>query len=68
MTDIGIYAIQDNSYQNFIVNHSYNFADPSIHDHTQNIEKLGGSTKWTSKVLRGTSRYLFWGIYVEEYS
>jgi len=45
---------------NAIVNHSYNFVDPSTYAHTQNIERLWGSVKWRNKCRRGTARYSIW--------
>jgi len=42
-------AIQDNCYQHFTVNDSYNFVDPSTHAHTQGIERLWGSVEWRYK-------------------
>jgi len=50
-------AIQDNGYQHFTVNHSYNFVDSSTHAHTQNIERLWGSAKCRNKRHRGTARH-----------
>lgn len=50
-------AIQDNGYEHFTVNHSYNFVDPSTHAHTQGIERLWGSAKWRNKRHRGTARH-----------
>ncbi|KAF0754105.1 DDE Tnp IS1595 domain-containing protein [Aphis craccivora] len=50
-------AIQDNGYEHFTVDHSYNFVDPSTHAHTQEIERLWGSAKWRNKRHRGTARH-----------
>ncbi|KAF0750000.1 DDE Tnp IS1595 domain-containing protein, partial [Aphis craccivora] len=50
-------VIQDNGYEHFTENHSYNFVDPSTHAHTQGIERLWGSAKWRNKRHRGTARH-----------
>ena len=36
-------------FNHLTVNRAYNFVDPATSAHTQNIERLWGSTKWQNK-------------------
>lgn len=48
--------LQLSGFQHNTVNHTYNFVDPNTGAHTQNIERLWGSAKWSNKKRRGTKR------------
>ena len=50
--------LQAAGYDHMTVNHKYNFVDPIIGVHTQNVERMWGAVKWRNKCHRGTKRDL----------
>lgn len=44
-------------FENFKVNHSYNFLNPNDKNiHTQTVERMWGTAQWRNKRHRGTKR------------